>query len=177
VCACCSCVYPERLTVTFSRSSGPGGQNVNKRELACPRGTYACTSAHNVWLCYASGMHYGLAVNTKVEVRFHVQSADWIPKRVKRRVESMVRCCCCLQDVCIWMKFIIVITSVYPTLVHLQYRNRITKSGELVITSQRHRTQRKNLEDAVLRLDGILSEASELPKGPSQLTVARIKAL
>ena len=81
------------------------------------------------------------------------------------------------RHVCIWMKFIIVITSVYPTLVHLQYRNRITKSGELVITSQRHRTQRKNLEDAVLRLDGILSEASELPKGPSQLTVARIKAL
>lgn len=68
-------------------------------------------------------------------------------------------------------------SSVHPTLVHLQCRNRITKSGELVITSQRHRTQRKNLEDAVLRLDGILSEASELPKGPSQLTVARIKAL
>lgn len=68
-------------------------------------------------------------------------------------------------------------SSVHSTPLHLQYRNRITKSGELVITSQRHRTQGKNLKDAVLRLDGILREASELPKGPSQLTVARIKVL
>ena len=42
-------------------------------------------------LCgYAMGMCYGLAVNTKAEVRFHVKSADWIPERVKNRVHSMV---------------------------------------------------------------------------------------
>ena len=59
----------------------------------------------------------------------------------------------------------------------VQYKNRITKRGELVITSQRYRTQHKNLDDAVLKLDGILREASEVPRGPSELTVARIKAL
>lgn len=30
-------------------------------------------------------------VNTKAEVRFHLDSADWIPLRVKERVKAMVR--------------------------------------------------------------------------------------
>ncbi|XP_035522217.1 peptidyl-tRNA hydrolase ICT1, mitochondrial [Morone saxatilis] len=45
----------ERLTVSYSRSGGPGGQHVNK-------------------------------VSTKTEVRFHVQTADWIPKDVRRKI-------------------------------------------------------------------------------------------
>ena len=31
------------------------------------------------------------AVNTKVDVRFHVDSAEWVPKRVKERLKTMVR--------------------------------------------------------------------------------------
>ncbi|XP_056286243.1 peptidyl-tRNA hydrolase ICT1, mitochondrial [Pseudoliparis swirei] len=45
----------DRLTVSYSRSSGPGGQNVNK-------------------------------VSTKAEVRFHVQTADWIPEDVRQAI-------------------------------------------------------------------------------------------
>ncbi|KAK5851314.1 hypothetical protein PBY51_002117 [Eleginops maclovinus] len=45
----------ERLKVSYSRSSGPGGQNVNK-------------------------------VSTKAEVRFHVQTADWIPEDVRQKI-------------------------------------------------------------------------------------------
>ncbi|KAK2820909.1 hypothetical protein Q5P01_023868 [Channa striata] len=45
----------DRLTVSYSRSSGPGGQNVNK-------------------------------VSTKAEVRFHVQTADWIPENVRQKI-------------------------------------------------------------------------------------------
>nr|XP_046232195.1 peptidyl-tRNA hydrolase ICT1, mitochondrial [Scatophagus argus] len=45
----------ERLTVSYCRSSGPGGQHVNK-------------------------------VNTKAEVRFHVHTADWIPKDVRQKI-------------------------------------------------------------------------------------------
>ncbi|KAN0033388.1 hypothetical protein ACTA71_002813 [Dictyostelium dimigraforme] len=45
-------VPKEKLSIQFSRSSGPGGQNVNK-------------------------------VNTKVEVRFDLNKADWIPPYVK----------------------------------------------------------------------------------------------
>ncbi|KAM4623632.1 large ribosomal subunit protein mL62 [Polymixia lowei] len=45
----------DRLTISYSRSSGPGGQHVNK-------------------------------VNTKAEVRFHVQTADWIPEDVRQKV-------------------------------------------------------------------------------------------
>ncbi|MEQ2242416.1 Peptidyl-tRNA hydrolase ICT1, mitochondrial, partial [Ilyodon furcidens] len=44
-----------RLTVSYSRSSGPGGQHVNK-------------------------------VSTKAEVRFHVNTADWIPEDVRQKI-------------------------------------------------------------------------------------------
>ncbi|XP_053367772.1 peptidyl-tRNA hydrolase ICT1, mitochondrial [Clarias gariepinus] len=45
----------DKLQITYSRSSGPGGQHVNK-------------------------------VNTKAEVRFHVQTADWIPEEVRKEI-------------------------------------------------------------------------------------------
>ncbi|XP_026171719.1 large ribosomal subunit protein mL62 [Mastacembelus armatus] len=48
----------DKLTVSYSRSSGPGGQHVNK-------------------------------VSTKAEVRFHVQTADWIPEDVRQKILEM----------------------------------------------------------------------------------------
>ncbi len=50
----------EKLQVHFSRSSGAGGQNVNK-------------------------------VNTKAEIRFVIESADWLPAEVRKRLASMNR--------------------------------------------------------------------------------------
>ncbi len=48
----------ERLSIRFSRSGGPGGQNVNK-------------------------------VETKVEVRFVLAEADWIPEPVRNRLREL----------------------------------------------------------------------------------------
>lgn len=45
----------DRIEFSFARSSGPGGQNVNK-------------------------------LNTKAEIRFHVNSADWLPTAVRGRL-------------------------------------------------------------------------------------------
>ncbi|KAG8200365.1 hypothetical protein JTE90_028546 [Oedothorax gibbosus] len=45
----------DQLQITYSRSSGPGGQHVNK-------------------------------VNTKVEVRFHLATAKWIPQLTKEKL-------------------------------------------------------------------------------------------
>lgn len=50
-----------KVTVTYSRSSGPGGQNVNKLE-------------------------------TKVDLRFHVQTSEWIPEAVRQKMLTNVRC-------------------------------------------------------------------------------------
>lgn len=46
-----------RLAISFSRSGGPGGQNVNK-------------------------------VETRVEVRFHLATADWIPPGTRARLAA-----------------------------------------------------------------------------------------
>ncbi|XP_077979711.1 large ribosomal subunit protein mL62-like [Glandiceps talaboti] len=45
----------DKLTIKYSRSSGPGGQNVNK-------------------------------VNSKVDVRFNVQTAEWIPEGTRTKM-------------------------------------------------------------------------------------------
>lgn len=45
----------DKIDLRYSRSSGPGGQNVNK-------------------------------LNTKVDIRFNVASADWLPQAVRDRI-------------------------------------------------------------------------------------------
>lgn len=69
--------FLDRLKITYSRSSGPGGQNVNKGEIRCS----------NYEQIYDQLF---MLVNTKAEVRFHIDSAEWIPARVKGRLKSMV---------------------------------------------------------------------------------------
>jgi len=48
----------EKIEMSFSRSSGAGGQNVNK-------------------------------LNTKVEIRFKLDSADWISEDIKKRIGEL----------------------------------------------------------------------------------------
>ena len=67
----------DKIEFKACRSSGPGGQNVNK-------------------------------LNTKVEVRFNITEADWIPNEVKERL-----------------------VQYYPT--------KISKDGDLIVTSQEDR--------------------------------------
>lgn len=59
----------------------------------------------------------------------------------------------------------------------LQFKSRLNKHGELIVVSQRHRSQHRNLEDAIQKLEVLVHEASEVPRGPSEMTVARIKIL
>ncbi len=82
-----SSVPEDRLRITFSRSSGAGGQNVNK-------------------------------VNTKVEVRFNLNEADWLESDVRERLRT-------------------------------QQASRLTRNGDIVFTSQEHRTQLLNRATAM----------------------------
>eukprot|EP01032_Pedospumella_encystans_P011384 gene11384-13236_t len=92
----------DKLDFAYARSSGPGGQNVNK-------------------------------LNTKAEIRFNVPSADWLSADIRERLQ-------------------------------LYYPNKITKDGDLVVTSQEHRTQAHNKEDCLTKLRDMISEASIEPK-------------
>lgn len=50
----------EKLEITYCKSSGPGGQNVNK-------------------------------VDTKVDIRFHLETADWLSEDIKKNIISQYK--------------------------------------------------------------------------------------
>ena len=89
------------LQKTFSRSSGPGGQNVNK-------------------------------LNTKVELRFNVHDAYWLEDDIKKRIINDGR--------------------------------YVNSKGEMIVTSERHRTQEQNQSDAYQKLQARVQEFALPPK-------------
>jgi len=92
----------KNISFQFIRSSGPGGQNVNK-------------------------------VSTAVELRFDLENEDLLSPYIKNKL-------------------------------FLIEKNRISKEGILVISSDNHRTQLKNKQEAIKRLFEIIKKAAVKPK-------------
>jgi len=92
----------EELEISFSRSSGPGGQNVNK-------------------------------VATRVEVRFHLESAAWIAPATRVRLAAL-------------------------------HPRRLNREGEFIVVSSRFRSQGRNIEDCIEKLEGLLEKAAKRPR-------------
>ena len=108
-------VDPGEIRVSFVRSSGPGGQNVNK-------------------------------VSTRAVVTFNVAESHSL-------------------------------TEGQRGLIRRSLAARISRTGLLRVSCQRHRTQRANREEAVARLIDLLSSAATPPHPRKKTRVpARIKA-
>ncbi len=88
--------------LSFSRSSGAGGQNVNK-------------------------------LNTKATLRWNPDDSKVISDEVRERFK-------------------------------LKYASRINESGELIISSQKFRSQQRNLHDCLAKLESMLSSVILPPK-------------
>lgn len=87
----------DKVDVSFSRSGGPGGQNVNK-------------------------------TSTKAEVRFVLATADWLRPEARE-------------------------------LLAVKLAGRLTKEGELISASEKHRSQKENLEECFAKLSLLLTES------------------
>ena len=102
-------IKESELHFSYVRSSGPGGQHVNK-------------------------------VSTAVQLKYNVMQSD-IPEELKQKFND-------------------------------RYRNRISKSGFLTITAQSFKSQKKNKDDAVSRLEKLFSDikiqTKRIPTKPSR---------
>ena len=102
-------IKESELHFSYVRSSGPGGQHVNKD-------------------------------STAVQLKYNVMQSD-IPEELKQRFND-------------------------------RYRNRISKNGFLTITAQSFKSQKKNKDDAVSRLEKLFSDikiqTKRIPTKPSR---------
>ncbi|MDC0594080.1 alternative ribosome rescue aminoacyl-tRNA hydrolase ArfB [Candidatus Marinimicrobia bacterium] len=101
-------IKESELRLSFIRSRGPGGQNVNK-------------------------------VSTAVQLKYSIVNAE-IPDKIKKRFLE-------------------------------QYKNKISKNGDIIIVAQSYRTQNKNKIDAINRLESLFSDIKipikRIPTKPS----------
>ncbi|KAJ2537502.1 hypothetical protein EV175_006703 [Coemansia sp. RSA 1933] len=81
----------------------------------------------------------------------------------------------------VYMRFSLDKQAWIPKYIRLRMReldaNRINGKGEYLVTSERTRTQRHNLEDCLDKIWESLDRASTLPKGPDEETIRRVEGL
>lgn len=101
----------EALHWQFARSSGPGGQHVNR-------------------------------TSSKAVLRFDAANCPWLPEAVRQRLVA-------------------------------RERSRLTGDGCLVIMSQRHREQPRNVADCLAKLSAIIERAAQPPTKRRRTRVPR----
>lgn len=112
---------------------------------------YTFIFSRNILKCW-------FAVSTKADVRFHVQTAEWIPEEVRREILLKVRVTCIITRVCNCSRM--------NTSLCQQNKTRVNKAGELIVTSEMSRSQQRNLEDCLQKISEMIAAASQRRPDP-----------
>lgn len=116
-------------------------------------------------------------MNSKAEVRFHLESADWIPEAVRQKMALMVPTlpfqpsfqCLSVRTRQFQQGF-----SAHIIFPSLQHRNKINRAGELIVTSEESRYQMRNLAICLEKIRTMVTEATEKPKVVSKETTQKL---
>ncbi|XP_033631007.1 peptidyl-tRNA hydrolase ICT1, mitochondrial-like [Asterias rubens] len=90
---------------------------------------YSCSSG-------AGGQNVN-KVQTKADVRFNIESADWLPVHIRQQIQE-------------------------------KKKTKINSKGELIVTSERTRSQITNFSDCLQKIRDIIEEVQRKPKEPTE---------
>ncbi|XP_054134802.1 peptidyl-tRNA hydrolase ICT1, mitochondrial isoform X1 [Melozone crissalis] len=134
-----------RLTVSYSRSSGPGGQNVNKVNSKAEVRFHLASAD---WIPEAVRQKMALMVPT---LPFHGFTVS-VSERGRTSEVSVLTLC-------------------FPI---PQHRNKINRAGELIVTSEESRYQMRNLAICLEKIRAMVTEAIEKPRVVSKETAQKL---
>lgn len=103
-------------------------------------------------------------VNTKVDLRFHLETANWLSNDIKSKLVEKVSVGCNFY-----------LETLHVNIEILQLKSNITKEGYVIFKSDLTRSQQLNLADCLEKLRSTIRQSCKPPPVASEETLEKIR--